>query len=201
MVTLSAKQKQVLEFIRQKIYGEHCAPTIREIAGRFGFSSTGTVRDYLKALQKKGYVAVSASKARAIVLTDAAAGIPLVGRVAAGRPQLALEDVEGYLRPDELLGPTGAGDASALFALRVKGESMTGKGILDGDTVIVRRQSRADDGDIVVALIADEATVKTLRRRHNRLLLEPANSRYKPIACDENTAIIGKVIRVLRNYV
>jgi len=210
MQGLTPKQEHVLAFIRERILRASRAPTIREIAGRFGFSSTGTVRDYLGALQKKGFLRLSALKARAIELTDVACGIPVAGRVSAGPLQPALEDIESYLRPEDIVPlRTNPGD-SVVFGLRVKGESMVGKGILEGDIVVVQRQPRADDGDIVVALFSDEATVKTLRRRKESggkshgsrgWVLEPANPKYRPIPCDEHTVIVGKVIRVIRSYV
>lgn len=203
MHVLTVKQKKVLDFIREQILRDARVPTIREIAGRFGFSSTGTVRDYLAALQRKGFLQLTASKARGLALTDRACGIPVAGRVSAGPLQPALEDIETYIRPEDIV-PLTAGE---VFGLRVKGESMVGKGILDGDIVVVHRQSQADDGDIVVALFADEATVKTLRRRKEHggaggnWVLEPANPNYRPIPCHEHTSIIGKVIRVIRSYV
>lgn len=191
---LTPKQQQVLRFIRERIALKSMAPTIREIAARFGFSSTGTVRDYLHALQGKGYIKLQGAKARAIELVDP--GIAIVGRVMAGPGMVAYEDIEGYVQPHTL----GLG-RDDVFALRVKGESMTGKGILDGDVVIVRKAQRARDRQIVVALLGEEATVKEFRGAAGRPVLLPANKDYQPIPCDENTRIVGIVERVIRFYV
>lgn len=193
---LSTKQKEVLKFIRRKIAEESLPPTIREIAQHFHFSSTGTVRDYLNILAKKGYLKLKKQKARAMALVEDIFKIPLLGRVTAGSPGIAEQDIEGYLEPDELLNL--AGD---LFALRVKGDSMADAGIIEGDMVVVRRQPQAQNGDIVVAIIGDEATVKFFKKLNKGFFLSPANKKYKPIACNESTAILGKVITVLRKYV
>jgi repressor LexA len=193
---LSLKQKEVLRFIRRKITEDNFPPTIREIAGHFHFSSTGTVRDYLGILAKKGYLKLKKQKARAIELVEDIFKIPLLGRVNAGSPQIAEQDIEGYLEPDEFLKSTGD-----LFALRVKGDSMVDAGIIEGDLVVVRRQPQAQNGEIVVAIIGDEATVKFFKKINKGLFLFPANKKYKPIAYSESTAILGRVIRVLRKYV
>ena len=194
--SLSKRQKSVLEFIRRRIIQDNLPPTIREIAGYFKFSSTGTVRDHLNALARKGYIRIGRQKARSIELVRGMFGIPVLGRIAAGSPQQAQEDIEGYLDPAEFFNPD-----ENLFALRVKGDSMIEAGILEGDTVIVRKQSRADDGDIVVALIADEATVKFFKKNGKRFFLAPANKKYKAFLLSENSLILGKVIRILRKYV
>ncbi len=196
MRELSVKQRAILGFIRDTINRNNPAPTIREIAARFGFSSTGTVRDHLAALNRKGYLKLTRHKARAIELTREALRIPIIGRVAAGSPQLAVEDIEGYIELSEFNNPDGN-----LFALRIKGDSMVDAGILEGDMVIVQRQARAANGDIVVALMGDEATVKALRIREKTIFLCPRNKRYKDIPCTESTVIIGKVISVVRRYV
>lgn len=196
MQTLSSKQKKVLKFICQKITRDNTVPTIREIAGNFGFSSTGTVRDYLKTLDRKGYIKLNSRRARGIELRKDIFRIPLMGRIAAGVPELANEDFTGYIKLDEFMN-TDAG----LFALRVKGDSMIEAGILEGDIVVVRRQQNADEGDIVVALAGDEATVKFFKRRKKEFFLVPANKRYKEIAFEESTRIIGKVVSVVRKYV
>jgi repressor LexA len=192
---LTKKQDEVLRFIRSRLVCGKPAPTIREIGSRFGFSSTGTVRGHLRALAAKGRVVLAASKARSIELAEAA-GIPVLGRISAGLPLEAQEDVEGFLRPEEL-----APCSDDMFALRVQGDSMSGAGILDGDLVVVRRQKQAACGDIVVALVAGEATVKRLCRRQGRLWLAAENPRYRPLACTEATSIIGRVLSVVRRYV
>ncbi|MFA6378540.1 MAG: transcriptional repressor LexA [Candidatus Omnitrophota bacterium] len=192
---LTEKQKNVLQFIFNKIKNEHMPPTIREIAEEFGFSSTGTVRDYLKALVDKGYIKVSEGKARAIELVKEAFRIPVLGAVAAGSPILAVEDIEGYVELDDLF----FSDAD-IFALRVKGDSMIDAGIMPDDLVLVRRQQAAEIGDIVVALIGEEATVKRLVKEGNNFFLQPANSLYQPIPVNEDVSLVGKVITSIRKY-
>lgn len=194
--SLTEKQRLVLDFIRSRISGgERLAPTIREIAARFGFSSTGTVRDHLEALARKGCLTLRRGKARAIELDRRLFGIPIVGRVAAGEPKFADQDIEGYLEPYE------QASGEELFCLRVKGDSMKGAGILEGDLVVVRRQPKADPGDIIVALIDDEATVKTLRKAGREYFLDPANERYRPIHFKSPAKVLGKVVTVVRKYV
>jgi len=193
---LTDKQKQVLKFIYRSIKDNQLPPTVREIAGHFNFSSTGTVRDYLKALVKKGYIRVAAHKSRAIELVrEALFSVPILGKVQAGLPTLAVEEIEGYLNLDSLVFSD-----DDTFALRVRGDSMKGAGILSNDLVLVRKQSMAQTGETIVALIEDEATVKYLRRRGDEYYLEPANEEYSPILVDERVSIIGKVISVVRRF-
>lgn len=191
---LTKKQKQVFKFIYKKIKSSQLPPTIREIASHFGFSSTGTVRDYLRALVNKGYIKVSANKSRAIeLIRENLFSFPILGRVRAGLPSLAVEEIEGYLNLDSLVFSD-----NNTFALRVKGDSMIEAGILPEDLVLVRKQSIAQMGDLVVALIGEEATVKQLQKRGQQFFLEPANSQYQPIPVNENVSILGKVISVIR---
>ena len=193
---LTSKQKQVLKFIYESIRFNHLPPTIREIAQKFEFNSTGTVRDYLKALIKKGYIRIAANKSRAIeLIRENLFSIPILGRVQAGLPTLAIEEIEGYLNLDSIV----FSDEST-FALRVKGDSMIEAGILPDDMVLVKKQSVAQTGETVVALINDEATVKRLKKNGGSYFLEPANPRYKPIKVDEQVSIIGKVISVIRRF-
>jgi len=193
---LTSKQKKVLKFIYESIRFNQLPPTIREIAERFDFSSTGTVRDYLRALTKKGYIRISSSKSRAIeLIRENLFSIPILGRVQAGLPTLAIEEIEGYLNLDSIV----FSDEST-FALRVKGDSMIEAGILPDDMVLVKKQSVAQTGETVVALIGEEATVKKLRKNGSNYFLEPANPRYKPIKVDEQVSIIGKVISVIRRF-
>ncbi len=193
---LTQKQKEVLRFIYDSIRGNNLPPTIREIASHFGFKSTGTVRDYLTALVKKGYIKVSANKSRAIELVkEALFSIPIVGQVRAGLPTLAVEEIEGYLNLDSLV----FSDEST-FALRVKGDSMIEAGIMPDDLVLVRRQDMAQTGEIIVALIGEDATVKYLKRVNQDYFLEPANPVYQPRKVDGSVSIIGKVISVVRRF-
>lgn len=193
---LTYKQKQVLKFIYDSIKSSNLPPTIREIAQKFGFSSTGTVRDYLKALVNKGYIKILSHKSRAIeLIREALFSVPIMGKVKAGLPDLAVEEIEGYLNLDALVFSD-----DTTFALRVKGDSMVGDGILPGDLVLVKKQSMSQTGETVVALIGEEATVKNLRRKGRDYYLEPANPKYEPIKVNENVSIIGKVISVIRKF-
>ena len=193
---LTTKQKDVLKFIYHRIKDSNLPPTIREIAGQFGFSSTGTVRDYLKALVNKGYIRTSANKSRAIELVrEALFSFPILGRVQAGLGSLAVEEIEGYLNLDSLV----FSDEST-FALKVKGDSMIGAGIFPDDLVLVKKQGMAQTGETVVALVGEEATVKHLRKKGSHYVLEPANPKYDPIPVDESVNIVGKVISVIRRF-
>ncbi|MFH1093931.1 MAG: transcriptional repressor LexA [Candidatus Omnitrophota bacterium] len=193
---LTNKQQGVLMYIR-KMIREGLPPTIREIASEFGFSSTGTVRDYLSALCKKGYILLEEKKSRAIELTEKAMlTIPILGRVPAGVPVLAIENVEDYFNVDKLFA-----QKDELFFLRVHGDSMIEAGIMPDDLVLVKKQPCAQDRDIVVCRIDGEVTVKILRSRENKFFLEPANKNYPIISLNERSQIIGKVITAIRKYV
>ncbi len=201
---LTKRQEAVLRFIQEHIQTRHVPPTVREIGARFGIGPAG-VFGHLKALERKGQVRRADRGSRAIELVAGdgqSAGerrggvsVPVVGRVAAGQPILAEERIEAHLWLDERL----AGGAR-LFALQVKGQSMVGAGILDGDYVIARQQDEADDGDIVVALLGDEATVKRLRRRGDQWKLDPENPDFQsiPVPVTAPTMIQGKVVAVWR---
>lgn len=198
---LSNRQKQIVDYIRQHTEALGYPPTVREIGEAVGLSSSSTVHAHLRRLEEMGIIRRDAELTRAIrvVEEDADAGkpkrianLPLVGRVAAGRPVFASQYVEEtYPVPREFLGG-GEG-----FLLRVKGDSMIDDGILDGDFVIVRRQETADNGDTVVALVDDEATVKRFYRERERIRLQPANSAMEPMYFDEVT-ILGKVVGLMR---
>lgn len=196
MEKLTPKQEAVLNFIRRKIK-ENLPPTIREIAGHMGFSSTGTVRDYLEVLEKKGYLKRSGRVSRAIELLQNPFKIPILGSIPAGKPNTAYEEIEGYLDPDDLfLGRLSQED---VFALRVKGESMIEAGIMEGDFAVIKKQSAAGNGEIVAALLDNnEVTLKKFRKISNKIFLEPANKDYSPIY--KEFSVIGKVITVLRKY-
>ncbi len=194
--TLTQKQKQILKYIYQCIKSNQLPPTIREIAHEFGFSSTGTVRDHLKALVHKGYIKISENKSRAIeIIREALMQVPVLGQVRAGQPIYAVEDLVGYLNLDEVIFPD-----DGVIALRVKGDSMIGAGIMEGDFILVKRQEAAKVGEVVVALIGEEVTVKTLRKREGKYFLDPANPQYDPIPVGENVSIFGIVINVIRKY-
>jgi len=194
-IDITPKQRKILRFIQNKISHDGRPPTIREIATWFGFKSTGTVRDYLKILAKKGYLKLNPKKSRAIELArNIAFRIPILGQITAGLPNLAYEEIDEYLNLENFLSSAD----KEIYALRVKGDSMSGKNIFDGDLALVKRQPLADDGDVVAALIESEATIKTLRKKHNRAYLEPANKRYSTI--HDEFKIIGKVIATIRKH-
>ncbi len=190
---LTPKQKKVFEFIKKRI-NKNTPPTIREIANHMGFSSTGTVRDYLKALENKGYLKRKEGLSRSIeLLKGGIRKIPILASITAGGPDLAYEDIEGYVDLDELL--TGAD----IFALRVRGDSMIEAGIKEGDIALIRKQSTAYKGEIVAALLDNnEATLKRLERKDGTIFLEPANKNYPPIF--KEFSIIGKLITIIRKY-
>lgn len=194
--TLTQKQKDVLHFIYSQVRARNIAPTIREIAGHFGFSSTGTVRDYLKALTTKGYIRIAEGKSRAIeLIREAMCQIPVLGRVQAGNPVYAVEDLMGYLNLDKIIFPE-----PDMFALKVKGDSMIEAGIMPDDFAIIKRQEFAKVGDIVVAMVGEEATIKRLVKKGEKYYLNPANPLYEPIPVTENVTIIGKLLNVVREY-
>lgn len=195
--TLPTQQRRVLEFIEEFITISGYPPSISEIGDHLGVSSTFGVRKHVDALVRKGFILRGgAGLSRALHPAPRADrnGIPVLGRVTAGQPILAVENIEGWLsfKPLDLSRKT--------FGLRVQGESMKDVGIMDGDLVIVRQQDAATDGEIVVALIDDSATVKTFRKKGGKYFLEPANSRFKPIPItpDMEFKILGKVTTVIR---
>lgn len=203
------KRQDILRYISAFISDHGYGPSVREICAAVGLGSTATVHYHLRALKEQGLIVMEAGKKRAISLPRQDGGeapspavtllepvgretgrVPLVGTVAAGQPILAVENVEGYL-------PWEGGED--WFALRVKGESMKNAGILPGDKVIVRPQPTAENGEIVVALLDDEATVKRLSRRDGHILLLPENEAFDPIDGD-GAAILGIVKGVVRSY-
>ena len=203
---LSAKRRQILEFIAENVRARGYPPSVREIGEAVGLQSTSTVHAHLAVLQREGYLRRDPTKPRAIeVRHDPDAGVdlptspvrhvPLVGSVAAGTGVLADEQVEDLLPLPEQFTGTGS-----VFMLRVRGDSMVDAGILDGDFVVVRQQPTADNGDIVVAGIpGDEATVKTYTCRGGTVTLLPANERLTPMTFDAGeVSIYGRVVTVLR---
>lgn len=199
MDELTDRQREILEFIARRI-GEGLPPTLVEIAEAFGFNQPRAAWKHLQALQTKGCIELLPGRVRGIRLLDSPrakpAGLPLVGRVAAGRPILAQEHIERHVAVDaRLFSPR------AHFLLRVEGDSMEGVGILDGDLVAVHRTPEARDGQIVVARIDDEVTVKRLRIRRERVQLHAENPAYAPIEVDPRRtafAIEGLYVGVIR---
>jgi repressor LexA len=219
---LTDRQKEVLEFIQESIGARGYPPTLREIGERMGIRSTNGVNDHLKALEKKGYLAREDLKSRALrplrlptggKVSGAAPGIglgpslgedlvdvPLVGRVAAGAPLLAVENVEDTVKVDRFF--LGATPPKEVFALRVKGDSMIEDGIFDGDFIFVKKALAAERGDIVVALIEDEATVKRYYPEGDVIRFQPANAAMQPILVKrrefKSVNLIGIVVGVYR---
>lgn len=191
MPRTSNKQEEILQYIDQFVTENGYPPSVREIGAAVGLRSTASVSYHLNHLQAKGLVTYEAGKKRALSVPNTKTGqIPIIGVVTAGIPILAVENQEGTMPWD--------GDPNC-FALRVRGDSMTGAAILDGDLVVVRPQQSADDGHIVVALLGDEATVKRFRRQRGRVWLQPENPNYMPI--DASSAkLLGLVKAVVRNY-
>ena len=196
MADLSPMQQRIYEYISRCIREQGYPPSVREIGEAVGLKSPSTVHFHLKHLEEMGVIVKGSGKGRAITLAEPPVPedqVPIVGNVAAGSPILAEECIEDYLTFD-----TG-GRQNEYFALRVRGESMLNAGILPGDLVVVHRQSDARNGEIVVAMIDDEATVKRLSRRNGHTWLLPENDAYSPI--DGTYAqILGKVAAVVRRY-
>ena len=192
MPRTSNKAQMIVDYVNQFIQENGYSPSVREIGAAVGLRSTASVSYHLQALQDKGLLQSPGSKGRkrAIVTTVRPGQIPVIGVVTAGLPILAVENQEGTLCWD--------GDPSC-FALRVRGDSMVGAAILSGDLVVVRPQQHADDGQIVVARIGDEATVKRLRRKNGEIWLMPENDNYSPIDGSE-AQIIGIVKALAREY-
>lgn len=193
--TLTKKQREALELIRIRIQETGYPPTVRELCEALGVQSSATAFKYLKILEKKGYIRREKEKTRAIKLLPQARNIPLVGKVAAGNPLLALQEYTEVIPvPEELAGTEDS------FLVRVEGDSMIGDHILNGDYVLVHPQSNADNGDIVIALLnQEEVTVKRIHRNRDKITLQPSNPAYQPIITREIT-ILGKVIGVIRRF-
>jgi repressor LexA len=217
MEELTDRQKQILHFIVKETENRGFPPTIREIGEQMSIRSTNGVNDHLNALERKGYLQRGAQQSRSLVVTKRARlvlglgarkdptilDIPLLGRVAAGAPLLATENVEDSVRIDSfLLGGSGGRE---VFALRVKGDSMIGDGIFDGDFLFVRKAASAQPGAIVVALIEDEATVKRYYPEQGRIRFQPSNPAMEPIYVTQSefrsTMILGVVVGVYRKMV
>jgi len=208
---LTDRQRDILDFINQFLAENGYPPTLREIGKKFEISSTFGVKRHLDALEKKGYLHVESNASRGISLiredtglSDLAAAlrnevfskIPVVGRVAAGSPILAMENIEGSV----IIDPAFIKNAEDAFALRVSGDSMINAGIFENDLVIVSPNEKGINGDVIVAMLDDEVTVKTLEKKENKIRLIPENDNYKPIEINRNNefSIVGKVKGVVR---
>ena len=193
MEILSQKQRQIYEYISHCIKTRGYPPSVREIGRSVNLSSPSTVHKHLRILENAGFITRDSGKNRAITLAkEMHQGIPILGSVAAGQPILATQDILGYL-------PWKQTDAEDCFALKIQGDSMKNAGILNGDTVVVHQQSTAKNGDIVIALLEDEATCKRLSLTNNEIWLLPENEMYQPI-CGSQATILGKVTAVIRIY-
>ena len=204
MQELSNKQKRVLEYIRQYTRDRGYPPSVREICDGLKFRSTSTVHGYLQRLEKRGYIRRDPARPRAIELVQdqkiirEMVEIPIVGRVAAGQPILAEQNVEDYLSLPLSMLNNNSEDA---FILRVTGDSMINAGILSGDRIVIRSTSDARNGDIVVAMVGEEpeATVKRFYKENSRIRLQPENDHMDPIISDR-VKVLGRVIALVREY-
>lgn len=200
---ISPKQTEILEYIKSEIINRGFPPAVREICEAVNLKSTSSVHSHLETLERNGYIRRDPTKPRAIEIVDdnfnltrrELVNVPVVGRVAAGEPILAVENVENYFPIPAEFMPN-----SQTFMLNVKGESMINAGILDGDQILVQQQSTAENGDIVVALIDDSATVKTFYREDGYYRLQPENDTMEPIIVKDDLKILGKVIGVFRFF-
>ncbi|HHZ06781.1 MAG TPA: transcriptional repressor LexA [Clostridiales bacterium] len=196
MKPLSANQQKILDFVRSCVQ-DGDSPSVREICSATGLSSTATVHANLKALEERGLIcrrAQGINRSIRLVGEESSAQIPVLGRVTAGVPILAVEDIEGYIPVSESVRR-----GRELFALRVMGESMINAGILDNDIIVVHKTPVAENGEIVVAMIEDEATVKRFYKENGHIRLQPENPTFQPIIVD-GCEILGKVISVTRYY-
>ena len=199
---ISEKQKEILEYMKQEILNKGYPPTVRDICEAVKLKSTSSVHSHLETLEKNGYIRRDPTKPRAIEIIDEnfnmtrreIANVPMVGRVAAGEPILAVENIESYFPI-----PTEYMPNAETFMLKVKGESMINVGIFDGDQILVEKCNTARNGDMVVALVDDSATVKTFYKENGHIRLQPENDTMDPIIVDD-CEIMGKVFGVFRFF-
>ena len=199
---ISDKQREILEFMKQEILNKGYPPTVRDICEAVKLKSTSSVHSHLETLEKNGYIRRDPTKPRAIEIIDdnfnltrrEVVNVPMVGRVAAGEPILAVENVDAYFPI-----PTEFMPNAESFMLKVKGESMINAGIFDGDNILVEKQSTARNGDMVVALVDDSATVKTFYKECDHIRLQPENDNMDPIIVPD-CEILGKVFGVFRFF-
>ncbi len=199
---ISQKQQEILAYLKKEIINRGYPPSVREICEAVGLRSTSSVHSHLATLEKNGYIRRDPSKPRAIEIVDDSfnmtrrelVNVPILGSIAAGQPVLAVENIEGYFPiPAEMMPNVDT------FMLHVKGESMIGAGILNGDSVLVQQQSTARNGEVVVALVDDCATVKTFYKEDDHIRLQPENDTMSPIILPE-VKILGKVIGLFRIF-
>ena len=197
---ISSKQREILEYIKQEILNKGYPPAVREICEAVHLKSTSSVHSHLEAIEKNGYIRRDPTKPRAIEIIDdnfnltrrEVVNVPIIGQVAAGQPLLAVENIENYFPI-----PTEFMPNAETFMLKVKGDSMINAGIFNGDKILVQKQSDAQNGDIVVALVDDSATVKTFYKEDGHFRLQPENDTMDPIIVNE-CSILGKVFGIMR---
>ena len=197
---ISSKQREILEYIKQEILNKGYTPAVREICEAVHVKSTSSVHSHLETLEKNGYIRRDPTKPRAIEIIDdnfnltrrEVVNVPIIGQVAAGQPLLAVENIENYFPI-----PTEFMPNAETFMLKVKGDSMINAGIFNGDKILVQKQSDAQNGDIVVALVDDSATVKTFYKEDGHFRLQPENDTMDPIIVNE-CSILGKVFGIMR---
>ena len=197
---ISSKQREILEYIKQEILNKGYPPAVREICEAVHLKSTSSVHSHLETLEKNGYIRRDPTKPRAIEIIDdnfnltrrEVVNVPIIGQVAAGQPLLAVENIENYFPI-----PTEFMPNAETFMLKVKGYSMINAGIFNGDKILVQKQSDAQNGDIVVALVDDSATVKTFYKEDGHFRLQPENDTMDPIIVNE-CSILGKVFGIMR---
>ena len=197
---ISRKQQEILDYLKEEILSKGYPPTVRELCEKVGLRSTSSVHSHLNTLERNGYIRRDPTKPRAIEICDDSfqmvrtemASLPIVGNVAAGQPILAQENIENYFPVPAEIVPSGDS-----FALRVRGDSMINVGIFNGDLLFVNSCNTARNGEIVVALVEDEATVKTFYKENGYIRLQPENDTMDPIIV-ENCVILGKVFGVFR---
>lgn len=199
---ISAKQQEILDFIKSEIINKGYPPAVREICEAVHLKSTSSVHSHLETLEKNGFIRRDPTKPRAIEIMDddfnlarrEVVNVPMIGEIAAGEPIFADQNIEGYfpLLPENM--PTGEA-----FMLRVRGESMVNVGIYDGDQILVRKQNTARNGDIVVALVDDSATIKTFYQEDGHYRLQPENDSMDPIIVD-HVEVLGKLAGLYRTY-
>lgn len=199
---ISSKQREILEYIKSEIINRGYPPAVREICEAVNLKSTSSVHSHLETLEKNGYIRRDPTKPRAIEIIDddfnlarrEIINVPIIGTVAAGQPLLAVENIDGYF---PLLAENLPNED--LFMLRVQGESMINAGIFNGDKILIQKQETAKNGEIVVALVEDSATVKRFYKEEGHFRLQPENDTMEPIIVD-NVSIVGKVIGLFRSY-
>ena len=197
---IGSKQREILEYIKQEILNKGYPPAVREICEAVHLKSTSSVHSHLETLEKNGYIRRDPTKPRAIEIIDdnfnltrrEVVNVPIIGQVAAGQPLLAVENIENYFPI-----PTEFMPNAETFMLKVKGDSMINAGIFNGDKILVQKQSDAQNGDIVVALVDDSATVKTFYKEDGHFRLQPENDTMDPIIVNE-CSILGKVFGIMR---